>query len=1356
MTSPFGGFFTQKNGNTISNNIQPSFTFNNNTAFTNNQPTFSNGVLPSGNLNQPKPSENKNFSPAKRGPFKNQSKRFGKSIEPIDHEMKSSSSTPTPPNSNNSNGNQSQETQTQIFNPKDVEMTGPLFSSPSAFGFQKQNKTIQPRPIPKYFLTQPKYLVTQSFVQNEWDKQNQIKMEDMESKYQGKDYQGLYEELQKLREVERKEMENLGLVDAENTAKNLNEAIAFQGSCLDMCPVFERVRRQLENNVKNLEKDPQTNRISKERAVKAFSRPAAGQPPPLPSEVRPPHVLKQTLDYLVDSIVDKLPEAHSFIWDRTRSIRQDFTYQNSFGPEAVDCNERIVRIHLLSLHIMAGSDIEYSQQQELEQFNKALQTLMEIYQDVRDNGGIAPNEAEFRAYYLLSHFRDPDLERQIQNLSTDIFNDSKVQLALKLRNIISQNNIQERSVNNLIGALDLYVEFFKIVYSEETPLLMACLLETQFSEIRFYALKAISRAFHTKGKLYSIQNLQNVLGFDSDEKLIRFLNYYEIDIIQSNGEMLVDLFNKNKLQSQYKLNSFTEKPRPSPTYSSQLDSKIKGKSLKQFIDSGVPNNGFNLKTDQTILASNTKLIDIPRVQPTISTTKPNAFFNNIDSKSSEIKIPNFQPPQLNHKPQQTAPVFKQDIKPFEPQPQIQQQQSSLFSFPKMQQNLLNGSSTSAVSNKPPATQSPFSFGSSNTSFTATQEKASDKKSILPQTKPKIDFSFNKPTSNESSNFLAPKKVTFDSTPEIRTIPSRNEILRSEASSDFQIQQEVDAVPKQRTLKDNMKFSSAVRDIVNDLFNDVIDIELRQYLPQLLHDHNLKVKRRNVIKSLTMDLFSAFIAEISYEFMIEVKAIYRYDMLVKKKSIRKLTKKARECKENYEIKKIKRNELNSVSFSQQSLKRMSSRDEANESFKRKKQRGITQDLNIAKKQKEIQKFWEPLDLQNFIDICASKLELKIEELNLNLKWLLVVENWETDYSRWLKSKFNIKANMNLMVYENHIGNSKIDLNITSLPPNDKLNKQFFSNCSFVLLECGLCSKTNSTDISQKLSTDAKILRKILSMIEKYSLYETHIMILFWDVNQSGLSNSEITKALHLDQYRSIKSLKNLILCDMTVSQDDLNFVLTEAVNKISSDFDGSLSDRGKRHQLKIMKRKKLEEQNNLRIKKQEETNSSNKVSQLENKMMNQAKVLKKYSYLNSEYNKPISPSRPIINSSHMNSNSLANKSLAKIIATRKASRSNFTLAGSTNSTFFNSTASSSVISNGSLFNGLGKGVIEESTPINSPKRTLSNVSISNSSFSSDLRSQDSPKLSNEDKLKKLRNLAAGVKTKYLRSNLSDKN
>lgn len=216
---------------------------------------------------------------------------------------------------------------------------------------------------------------------------------------------------------------------------------------------------------------------------------------------------------------------------------------------------------------------------------------MEIYQDVRNNGGKSPNEAEFRAYHLLSHVRDPDLERQIQKLPDEVYNDKLVQLALRFRKITTQNNVVERGVTNLVGALNLYTEFFRLVYSEETPFLMACLLETHFNEIRFYALKAISRSFHTKTKPYAIQRLQQVLGFDSVQKLQKFLGYYDIDIINVNGEVLVDLFNKEKLETTYKLNSFHEKAKYSPPYSTQLDDKVKGLDWKHFVNSGRPNTG---------------------------------------------------------------------------------------------------------------------------------------------------------------------------------------------------------------------------------------------------------------------------------------------------------------------------------------------------------------------------------------------------------------------------------------------------------------------------------------------------------------------------------------------------------------------------------------------------------------------------------------------------------------------------------------------------------------------------------------------------------------------------------------------
>lgn len=53
----------------------------------------------------------------------------------------------------------------------------------------------------------------------------------------------------KAREVERKTAIAEGKMDDPNVAKRLEDAITMVGTCMDMCPRFERYRRERENNL---------------------------------------------------------------------------------------------------------------------------------------------------------------------------------------------------------------------------------------------------------------------------------------------------------------------------------------------------------------------------------------------------------------------------------------------------------------------------------------------------------------------------------------------------------------------------------------------------------------------------------------------------------------------------------------------------------------------------------------------------------------------------------------------------------------------------------------------------------------------------------------------------------------------------------------------------------------------------------------------------------------------------------------------------------------------------------------------------------------------------------------------------
>lgn len=1254
---------------------------------------------------------------------------------------------------------QSQE-QLQNFSNEETSLIGPLFSNPESLGFQRKTPSLK-RPIPRYMLTQPRQLITPPFIQNQWDKENQDKMRSMESS--NKDFQGLYEEFQKMRETERSKMESLGLVDAENISKDLTDAIAFQGSCLEMCPIFERVRRQLENNVKALEKDPHTNKISPTKAIKAFSRPAAGQAPPLPSEVRPPHILKQTLDHMVDEIVPQLPEAHSFIWDRTRSIRQDFTYQNFFGPEAIDCNERIVRIHLISLHIMAGADVEYSQQQELEQFNKALQTLIEIYQDIRNHGGNAPNEPEFRAYYLLSHYRDAEVEREIQELPDFIFKSPEVQLALKFRTILSQNNIVERGFQNPIGALNLFLEFFKLVYSPETPLLFACLLETHFNEIRFYALKAMSRCYHTRGKAYLAESLKDMLGFDSIEGLVKFIEYYEIDSLNDNGELLIDLFNKDKL-SNYKLNSINDKPRLSQPCSKQIDDKIIG-PLKSFVNCGKPTYTLNLKTskDREVIPSN-----LPAQKPTFSSQGAFGGFSQVpvqpggskslsDFLSSSGSTPGFGTSQAfgarqgfgasaPSQPTNTfgtsqtfdAPKVSNNTKPFgasqapagtsttnvgsqsliTPKPGFSSTDNAPKLFPKPQAPLAE-SKQDSFNFKSFGNPSVDKAKQPNPVQSEKESSSSSPINFKPSSRPNV------PAQDQQQFLFKPaieSHTPKQDQPSFKTNPPTIPSLTEKPKKDF--------IPEKPKLKDHKHFGQALEKVYNEILQSTIDDELFKLLPKLMRIENRNQERKKIINSFSNELYQAFISEIIYNQTLKAQAINFYETNLKRFILRRLSDKGEQLKVKHELRRKKLDELNSISFKVPTLKRRSSNASLSSlgSTKMKKRLNFTENEpsfnHISERQTEVRKLWEPIDLSQFLKTCSKHIKLSIDSF-VELKFLLVIENWTSPYSKWLNTKLMLKINKERMIYENKISNDRMSINLQSLPQNNYLNKDFFGNTAFILFEAGFfndgqISRYNG-DLSSKLQRDETILNKIIQLCSRYGYYKVQILLVFWNISKSD--TPDVSNLLKIPEHKNNSVIEDIIVCDMTAKDQNINGILLEGFNNLSDGFTGDLTPRGAK------KKEKLRKLNENKKRKMSEspapvTDSMDEHRAKESEYLKRAKHNRQYGYLANHISN-------VSNSSIKSRNNSINDSTSLYLSAINRTQNNSSTFLNLNSSIGNDTTFKKDLSILPSF-GEGVGIIEESTPFASPK---------GKSFT-----KPAPKnISNNVEI--LRNLTASIKAKY---------
>ncbi|XP_027354120.1 SAC3 family protein C isoform X4 [Abrus precatorius] len=156
-------------------------------------------------------------------------------------------------------------------------------------------------------------------------------------------------------------------------------------TCPYMCPERERIQREKLRDLAVFERlNGNPGKSSPALAVKKFCRTISTKYVQA-SDMRPITVLEDTLNYLLSLLESKehpFEVVHDFIFDRTRSIRQDLTMQNIVNKKAIYMYEGMVKFHVVSHYklwcSMNDPNIASMHHLNMEQLTKTLTSLFNL------------------------------------------------------------------------------------------------------------------------------------------------------------------------------------------------------------------------------------------------------------------------------------------------------------------------------------------------------------------------------------------------------------------------------------------------------------------------------------------------------------------------------------------------------------------------------------------------------------------------------------------------------------------------------------------------------------------------------------------------------------------------------------------------------------------------------------------------------------------------------------------------------------------------------------------------------------------------------------------------------------------
>lgn len=281
------------------------------------------------------------------------------------------------------------------------------------------------------------------------------------------------------------------------------------GTCPDMCPAAERAQREKERRLHRFEVAPgclgDRPRADPQRAVKEYSRPAAGKARPPPNQLRPPPVLLATVRYLAGEVAERADaspaEVASFVADRLRAVRLDLALQGAGDAEAAVVLEAALAV-LLAVVARLGPDAARGAADPgllQAQVQEGFGSLRRCY---ARGAGPHPRQAAFQGLFLLYNLGSVEALHEVLQLPAALRFCPALRTALAVDSAFREGNA---------------ARLFRLLRT--LPYLQSCAVQCHVGRARRGALARLARALSTpKGQTLPLGFMIHLLALDGPEE----------------------------------------------------------------------------------------------------------------------------------------------------------------------------------------------------------------------------------------------------------------------------------------------------------------------------------------------------------------------------------------------------------------------------------------------------------------------------------------------------------------------------------------------------------------------------------------------------------------------------------------------------------------------------------------------------------------------------------------------------------------------------------------------------------------------------------------------------------------------